>query len=360
MAIDIGSAATDRPATWGYTSTTFVVDNPANASGIINTVEVWFNTDATGFRAGTFFLVSGTTYQCRDSETIGNVTSGSKKTFTGLSIDVVTGDYLGKYNTAGNIERDDTGFLGLRYATGEHIDPGDQASYSISSGDTMSLYGTGTEAAPQYVTPAPVAAASSVQAPSAKGSGSAPVTLSAVAAPSAVQAPTLSGTGAAPISPSPVPATSEVQAPSASGSGSAPIALTAVAAPSAVQAPAISGSGVASVALVPISASSAVQSPTLSGSGSAPILLSPVAAPSVVQAPAVAGTGTAVILLLPIAGISVVVAPLVSGSGFAVIILSPVAVVSSIQKPRVAQFPVAVARYPIIGGYHIIGIIGDG
>lgn len=145
MAIDIGAAAIDRADQASPNWTSVGLDNPASANGTIDTFEVWARYDMSGFRAGVFYLVSGTIYKCRDSETIGNVTAGSKQTFSGLSIDVVTGDCAGRYNSGGYLERDTSGGAGVYYKQYEYIDPGDEATYSLGSGYAESLYGMGTE-----------------------------------------------------------------------------------------------------------------------------------------------------------------------------------------------------------------------
>jgi len=146
MAIDIGSPAINRNSSAGYGSTRINQANPANASGIITSVEIWANANMTGCRVGTFYTINGNTLKCRDSAVIGNVTQGAKRTFNGLSIAVEAGDYIGWYATAGKIEADyNTGQYW--YASGEHIDPGDEATYSVFTHGTMSLYGKGEEVA---------------------------------------------------------------------------------------------------------------------------------------------------------------------------------------------------------------------
>ncbi|MBA7592052.1 hypothetical protein ES708_34225 [subsurface metagenome] len=148
MLIDIGAAASDRATSilGGYT--TISLDNPANASGTITSVEIWANVNITGMRVGTFYLVSHTTYKCRDSAVIGDVTAGSKQTFPGLSIDVEAGDLIGCYWDDGKIEMDSSGFAGWYEVSGEHIDPGDEAEYSLREYYAQSLYGTGETAPP--------------------------------------------------------------------------------------------------------------------------------------------------------------------------------------------------------------------
>ena len=146
--IDIGPGATDRANTAPNDYTFIALDNPANLTGTLDTVEVWANTNLIGFRIGTFYLVSGTTYKCRDSAAIGAVTSGSKQTFSGLSISVESGDFLGMYCSSGLTDRADSGGGGYYYYLGENIDPDDQTSFTFSAGRILSIYATGETAAP--------------------------------------------------------------------------------------------------------------------------------------------------------------------------------------------------------------------
>lgn len=133
--ITIGAGAADYEATTmvaGYTR----IDktNPANANGILNTISIFANTAMTGVKVGTFYLVSGTTYRCRSYAVIGSVPSGSKQTFTGLSIAVNTGDYIGIYATGGSIERSSTGGGG-RITSASSVD-GFLTDVTYSSSDT--------------------------------------------------------------------------------------------------------------------------------------------------------------------------------------------------------------------------------
>jgi hypothetical protein len=155
MAIDVGSEAIDRDAynTGGYTG--IGEDNPANADGNIDTIECWFDTNAVGFIAATFIRNSAGNYTSRDSVTIGDITSSSKQTVTGLSLDVVTNDRLGFYCASGNMDRTDSGGAGIYYKSpaGNYID-GNPYNY-INTGipeALMSLYATGTETAAGHPT----------------------------------------------------------------------------------------------------------------------------------------------------------------------------------------------------------------
>jgi len=164
--IDIGSAAIDRASTATLTFTLIDLANPANFWGKITSIEVWAASNMTALRVGTFYLVSGTTYKCRASATIGDVTAGSKQTFP-VSIAVHDGDFIGCYFAAGTIERDTTGGSGIMYFSGESIDAGDEESYTSLAEHAISLYGTGAflaneticcriafESAPYAATPA--------------------------------------------------------------------------------------------------------------------------------------------------------------------------------------------------------------
>ena len=142
-AIDVGAEAIDRSNAFGYPFTFIGLNNPANDTGIITSIEIWAYADITGLRVGTFYLVSGTTYKCRDSEAIaGTITAGSKVTKT-VSIAVVAGDFIGCYYSGGQLDRSLTGYAGVYEVSGEYIDPGDQATYALQSGDAISLKGIG-------------------------------------------------------------------------------------------------------------------------------------------------------------------------------------------------------------------------
>jgi hypothetical protein len=142
--IDIGPACIDRAKEFGSGWTGVNEENPANADGTIDTVEVWAYSGLSGFIFGTFYG-GGPTWTCRDSELIGSVPSGSKQIFTGLSVDVATGDRDGNYQSGGDIEKDQSGSDGLWYVLGQYLDPSDSTTYALASGYGCSVYGTGTE-----------------------------------------------------------------------------------------------------------------------------------------------------------------------------------------------------------------------
>lgn len=144
--IDIGAAAIDRWGSghdWDYTLLN--LSNPANATGEIQSIELYASHDMSGVKVGTFYEDGGANhYTCRDSYTIGNVTAGSKQTFSGLSIEVQTGDVIGCYYSSGRLEISYSGGSGVTRRSGDAFSTS-QAEYTPIGGDDedISLYGEG-------------------------------------------------------------------------------------------------------------------------------------------------------------------------------------------------------------------------
>lgn len=139
--IDIGSPAVNRSLS--STARTLITKvNPANASGIITTIELYAVSSLADVEVATFFVVSGNNLSTRDSHTIGAVTSGSKQTFSGLDIDVQAGDYIGLRWSDGLFERD-TGGAGFWYLSGDNIPCTDLTFDYSATPSTYSIYGTG-------------------------------------------------------------------------------------------------------------------------------------------------------------------------------------------------------------------------
>jgi hypothetical protein len=137
---DVGSAATDRDASTLAGFTLIDLANPAKANGNLDTIEVWAQTAMTGFKVATFYTSAGGR-TCRAVVTIGDVTAGSKQTFSGLSLAVQTGDFIGCYFSTGYIERDSTGGTGVRLNGGDVTTPGLESSFNLSlAGAALSLY----------------------------------------------------------------------------------------------------------------------------------------------------------------------------------------------------------------------------
>ena len=145
--IDMGAAAINRNNLWINDYTTIGVANPANDTGTIDTFEVWAQLTMDGTnKVGTFYG-SDPDYTNRDGETIGTVTQGAKRTFTGLDIDVTLGDYVGVYYSVGKIELSESDGSGVKYKSGDQFGTGQQ-TYTVEfrTDDDFSLYGTGETA----------------------------------------------------------------------------------------------------------------------------------------------------------------------------------------------------------------------
>lgn len=95
--IDIGTAADDRASSSTAAYTIVIRDNPANATGTLDTIEFFAEVgDVTNLQVGTFFVVSGLNLSTRDvDESLGTATAGVKTTFSSLNIDVETDEWLG-------------------------------------------------------------------------------------------------------------------------------------------------------------------------------------------------------------------------------------------------------------------------
>jgi len=151
--IDVGSPAIDRAAFISvFSSPTYYtrisMDNPANATGTIDTVEVYCASAYTYniLKVGTFVHNGGYNFTCHDAEECGECDVGYNE-FTGLSIDINSGEYIGadaRYPTPLQLDRDSSG-AGLCTKAGQYCDPEDTEDFSYSADQTISLYGTGPE-----------------------------------------------------------------------------------------------------------------------------------------------------------------------------------------------------------------------
>jgi len=141
MAVDIGCEAIGRVGSMPAGYTALNKTKPAEASGIVKSIDIWANEDITGLRVGTFYTTDGNMLRCRASQAIaGTITAGSKVT-KAVSIAVEIGDYIGFYCDSGGVEQDFSGYDDVWRYYGEAIDPDDQATYTLLSGDALSLGG---------------------------------------------------------------------------------------------------------------------------------------------------------------------------------------------------------------------------
>lgn len=140
--IDIGPGAANYDSSAVQGSTYIDKANPANAAGVLTSVELFFVAGGQGVKVGTF-SGSGTSYDDRDYESIGSVSVGSKQTITGLNIDVSSGDFLGTYFYGNNsaLEANTSGGTGVYYASGDKFGSG-SATYSSFS-LKIAIYATG-------------------------------------------------------------------------------------------------------------------------------------------------------------------------------------------------------------------------
>lgn len=66
--IDVGAAATDRNTVMQLYYTTVEQTNPANATGTIDTIEIWMNTNASNAEVASFYVVSENNLSTRDND----------------------------------------------------------------------------------------------------------------------------------------------------------------------------------------------------------------------------------------------------------------------------------------------------
>ena len=142
--IVVGSDVTDRASQMAASyNTTITYNTPANANGTITTVELWpYASNLIAVKVGTFYG-SGTSWTNRAYASIGNVTYGSKQTFSGLSIAVNTNDVIGYYNTGGYLEATTSGGSGLGQYSGDAFTGGAKTYNNSMTGYIISLRGTG-------------------------------------------------------------------------------------------------------------------------------------------------------------------------------------------------------------------------
>lgn len=148
--IDIGNPAIDDIGIMNSGFTFIDLNNPANASGKINSVEILPRMVAGStmydVEVATFYLVSGTNYSTRDTHFIGTVTEGAKRTFE-VDLNVQEGDFIGIYFSAGQLEAGaELGSAKYRYDSGNKI-PCTDNNFGNTGERLISLYGTGATVA---------------------------------------------------------------------------------------------------------------------------------------------------------------------------------------------------------------------
>lgn len=116
---------------------------PATQAGILDEVYVGREGGSgtiVGLYVGTFYLVSGATYKCRDSQYLGNISADEWHV---VSLEAQIGDLIGVYYTSSGA------FIGVTvggaflWASGNNVSPGAEATYTAAGGTyrTMCLMG---------------------------------------------------------------------------------------------------------------------------------------------------------------------------------------------------------------------------
>ena len=148
--INIGNEAIDRAGGMGIDGRTVVnKGGPANASGIITSIELWAGAALNNVKFATFFVESGNNLSTRDTHThIGIIPIGSKQTISGLNLAVEVGDFIGIQATHGSLERDSSGLVGLWYVNSYFIPCTDEI-FTLVANWGVSLKGIGVSDEPE-------------------------------------------------------------------------------------------------------------------------------------------------------------------------------------------------------------------
>lgn len=153
--IDIGSPAIDRNIYCSALYTSVDENNAANASGTIDTIKVWANTNLNTFYVATFYVVSDNNLTARDVVKVSHagtaaIIAGSEVTRTvdylgaPISLNVVAGDYIGAYISGKLDLSSDSGGGGWWYQSGDQTECIDTTFDHVATNRIMSLNGTGT------------------------------------------------------------------------------------------------------------------------------------------------------------------------------------------------------------------------
>ena len=124
----------------GTANYTYVLlDHPATADGFIYIVRMFFKTNATGVKIGTFSR-SGADFTLHDQYSIGSISSGFQTAPVKLKIKL--DNYIGIYYASGGMAFNAALAAGLYYKAGDQFDAGTQ-TYTILAGYNHALEGLG-------------------------------------------------------------------------------------------------------------------------------------------------------------------------------------------------------------------------
>lgn len=92
-----------------YTMGSF--SNPATGNTVLTKADMWFNIDATSVYVAVGILVAGGgwSYKSADFESLGNVTSGAKRTYIDLNLTTLTDHKVSIYSATGSVGYDSSG-----------------------------------------------------------------------------------------------------------------------------------------------------------------------------------------------------------------------------------------------------------
>lgn len=141
--IDIGSTAIDRLYYENYNNTLISKNNPANASGKITKIEVYFNLTVYNWKIAIFQEVSANRFTTRSYAVMPSGPHDPGWHTFDVDLNVQEGDYIGFYLTNGQIDSDYSG-LGIWAVWGADKIPCVDQEFSFYDTYKDSLYGTGS------------------------------------------------------------------------------------------------------------------------------------------------------------------------------------------------------------------------
>lgn len=150
MAIDVGTAAEDRGSYSVLGTTRVLTDNPANDTGTINHIDVWFNTGgATGDCDFASFTDEGSDTLSTNgvAQTITIATGDNNFDAPGdfTAFNISTGEYIGIYGPSDVRLELDSGSGDVTYYKSSDQIPCSSVEFTSTVVRAYSLYATGTE-----------------------------------------------------------------------------------------------------------------------------------------------------------------------------------------------------------------------
>jgi len=144
--IDIGSDCIGRDSYLYGNYTSIDLTNPANATGVITSVDIWAAVSMTGAYAAIFYRPDPTGYPAKftarsASSNLGAIAAGSAKRFA-VNLPVTMGDHIGLYFTAeaAQLECDTSGGSGVYYLAGDQT-ACVNTTFTLAANYCMSVYG---------------------------------------------------------------------------------------------------------------------------------------------------------------------------------------------------------------------------